>query len=644
MVNGNQRAKGKGQRAKANIVGVGILLIFAFCLLPFAFPRSSFVQSVPYRLADPNNVRYADGFAGANLGAKIAAAIADLPSTGGTVDARGLEGAQTISTDIFSGVTKPVILQLGAGTITLSAAQTISGNDITIEGGPGTTISVTHATANMFTITGDRFSAKGLKFTAGVTRTAGEIFYLSNSSYSTIEDVSMTDAFGGIKVTAGVYNKIRNITLLGTGDNTWKYGIWVEDGPGGHMFENITGVSTGIVSDAWIHLHRRASANKFTNLTFGGSTGSGIGVRLTQEVPTITAISRASNVVTATLSSAFYSAPNAVAVSGVTDSSFDGFYGVSTVAGNRLTWAQVAGDTSSSGGSLVSILDRPELNRFNALFVEPGAAYPSVKVEGGQDNTFTSSYFAGGLRGFDISGESTGTRIENSILVNSQREAIKTTAVSQAGAGYATLHVLNNDINASSNAANNTYDAISIGAGVSDFIIANNRIGLNNFPTVASDARYGVSVATGASSRYQIVSNNFANVRTAGILDGGTGTDKEIWGNVPDPGVPNRVSGMNLNVKVVSFSATPTFDVSLGDTQKITLTGDVTRSTLSNATAGQSINFIICQDSGGSHTFVWPTNVKGGMTIGSTLSTCSAQSFRFDGTNAYATSAGVTNM
>lgn len=97
-------------------------------------------------------------------------------------------------------------------------------------------------------------------------------------------------------------------------------------------------------------------------------------------------------------------------------------------------------------------------------------------------------------------------------------------------------------------------------------------------------------------------------------------------------------------VNTVAFSATPTFDASLGNNQKITLTGNVTSSTLSNAAAGESINFVICQDGSGSHTFTWPTNVKGGMTIGSTASKCNAQNFIFDGTNAYAISAGVTNM
>lgn len=65
-----------------------------------------------------NNVRHACEFTGADAGAKIAAAITDLPSTGGTVDARCFEGAQTISANPFAGVTKSFTLLLGAATFT----------------------------------------------------------------------------------------------------------------------------------------------------------------------------------------------------------------------------------------------------------------------------------------------------------------------------------------------------------------------------------------------------------------------------------------------------------------------------------------------------------------------------------------------
>ena len=97
-------------------------------------------------------------------------------------------------------------------------------------------------------------------------------------------------------------------------------------------------------------------------------------------------------------------------------------------------------------------------------------------------------------------------------------------------------------------------------------------------------------------------------------------------------------------METVSFSATPTFDCAKGTTHKITLTGNVTSSTLSNCSAGQPVLMIVCQDGTGSRTFTWPGTMKGGMTIGSTASKCSAQSFVFDGSTAYATGTGVTNQ
>ncbi|MFB3921610.1 MAG: hypothetical protein ACE145_07800 [Terriglobia bacterium] len=108
---------------------------------------------------------------------------------------------------------------------------------------------------------------------------------------------------------------------------------------------------------------------------------------------------------------------------------------------------------------------------------------------------------------------------------------------------------------------------------------------------------------------------------------------------------PSRFGGaISSGLNAVTFSATPTFDAALGNTQKITLEGNVTSSTLSNAAAGEALYFIICQNGSGNHTFAWPPNMRGGMTIGSTASKCSAQSFIFDGTTAYALSAGITNM
>lgn len=64
----------------------------------------------------------ASGEAGADFGAKIAASIADLPSTGGIVDATKFSGQQTISTDFYN-TPKCVTLLLGNGVVINSAVQ-----------------------------------------------------------------------------------------------------------------------------------------------------------------------------------------------------------------------------------------------------------------------------------------------------------------------------------------------------------------------------------------------------------------------------------------------------------------------------------------------------------------------------------------
>jgi len=50
-----------------------------------------------------NSIRYADQFPGADAGARIAAALDDLPPEGGVVDARGLTGMQSITTALRIG-------------------------------------------------------------------------------------------------------------------------------------------------------------------------------------------------------------------------------------------------------------------------------------------------------------------------------------------------------------------------------------------------------------------------------------------------------------------------------------------------------------------------------------------------------------
>ena len=88
----------------------------------------------------------------------------------------------------------------------------------------------------------------------------------------------------------------------------------------------------------------------------------------------------------------------------------------------------------------------------------------------------------------------------------------------------------------------------------------------------------------------------------------------------------------------VSFSATPTFtcNANTSTTFRITLTGNVTSSTLASCATGQLVTFRICQDGSGAHTFVFPTSVLNAGTIDATASACSVQTFVWDGTFAQA--------
>lgn len=99
----------------------------------------------------------------------------------------------------------------------------------------------------------------------------------------------------------------------------------------------------------------------------------------------------------------------------------------------------------------------------------------------------------------------------------------------------------------------------------------------------------------------------------------------------------------NTTVTSVAYSAAPALVANKG-LQTITLTGNAVP-TISGIVAGQRITFQICQDSAGSHTWTWPAAVHGGVTIGSTLSTCSMQSFNsFNGTTLVPESTGAINV
>ncbi len=87
------------------------------------------------------------------------------------------------------------------------------------------------------------------------------------------------------------------------------------------------------------------------------------------------------------------------------------------------------------------------------------------------------------------------------------------------------------------------------------------------------------------------------------------------------------------------FNATQTIDAKLGDVFELTLTGNVTSSSITNATKGMQLEIHLTQDGTGGRTFAWPANVKlaGGAVTLSGANKRDVITLRYNGTNWYET-------
>lgn len=102
------------------------------------------------------------------------------------------------------------------------------------------------------------------------------------------------------------------------------------------------------------------------------------------------------------------------------------------------------------------------------------------------------------------------------------------------------------------------------------------------------------------------------------------------WGDVL------LTDGVKRTIETVVFSTTPTFDASESDVFSMTLTADVTLSTITNPVIGKEITFLLSQDGTGGWTFAFPSDVvlrTGALLISSGVDEVTAISFIYDGAN-----------
>jgi hypothetical protein len=198
--------------------------------------------------AVPKNVVNADTFPGANASAKIITARDSCPNTGCVIDARGLQGAQTISQTITLGLPngggKPVQLLLGAATFTTTAcpAFELKGESTILEGLSEGNYNGTSSLTTLQVAAGGCSGASGplvrISIDAGVrggtirrlridgqrqqtnTVTAGIEIFASQTFRNTIEDVTIGNVATGILVGNDVSSHRINrvvIAQVGTG-------------------------------------------------------------------------------------------------------------------------------------------------------------------------------------------------------------------------------------------------------------------------------------------------------------------------------------------------------------------------------------------------------------------------------------------
>ena len=104
-------------------------------------------------------------------------------------------------------------------------------------------------------------------------------------------------------------------------------------------------------------------------------------------------------------------------------------------------------------------------------------------------------------------------------------------------------------------------------------------------------------------------------------------------------GSVTAAKGFSASLCAISLSATPAFDASQCNTFSLTLGATaVSGSTLTNAKAGQSLTFLITQDTAGGRTFVWPSNVPHPCAISPGSNVSTIVNAVYDGTSANVTS------
>jgi hypothetical protein len=644
-----------GFRIRCGLMAWGLCITAALWLAPDAG-----AQTQPAPSPNLNSVRYASGFQGADACAKIQAALDDLPSTGGRIVA-DFEGEQSCAGGF--ALTKPVEIDFGAATYHV-----------------GATINLTGLHAKGAVLRGIRKSEAGISIFKG--ETGGVLFDLSGSANIKLQDFTVLDGDTNKSTVAFLlsrttdyhycnYNELRSIYVKMATNPTanggyGSVGIYnnageaftldtpfiIADNPLVLTGSNAFGIETALAT------HYTGTTSHTLQVIRGPATfvvaanGLGYPVYL-QGVEDVVA----HDVYTAAWTGhakdfAFYMKNVwALTLTGHTEYSSRVIELHGDLRDGKII---ITANNQSATDSQIYLAERNTRIKYMDIDIWPKSGPGGDLFQAFDDSVrvYYSRIFlheddkqALGIPGSymvdDFIYSSHGLAAYHRLGINTTSPAYDFDMYPQADSGAATQAIRGFSDSAYpyilfSRARNSASSPTGLESGDTIAALMGKSRNSSEWNTTASPriAFLASEDQTANAQGNEIVFSTTANGTTARL-------DRLTIGNNGVVTVQKAtVSGLNS----VAFSAAPDFDAALGNTQKIVLTDDVTSSTLSNAAAGQTFNFLICQDGRGHHAFAWPANVRGAMTVGPAGSTCSAQSFIFDGTNAYATGPGVAGM
>ena len=138
-----------------------------------------------------------------------------------------------------------------------------------------------------------------------------------------------------------------------------------------------------------------------------------------------------------------------------------------------------------------------------------------------------------------------------------------------------------------------------------------------------------------------ITGDTITNPTITGGTDSGTSvssaviTASSINGSAIGSTTPasGAFTSLSSTMNAMSFSSTPVFNAASYGYFTMTLTGNVTSSTITGGSVGQQITIQVCQDNSGAHTFAWPANLQNAPFVNPLLQSCTIDVAFFNGAN-----------